>query len=160
MDKDNYKGHKAHGVTDPHKTGPRKKELVEGTFMGLPVGRDKQIVDPSEVEKLAAIGCKNTEIANWFGITEQTLRYNFSDELVKGREGMKISLRRAMLTNAIQNNNAVLQIFLSKNFLGMMDAPTNTDDAKVLPWSDDDLDTETDADAVEQATADDSTEQE
>ena len=109
--------------------------------MGLPVGRDKQIVDPSDVERLAAIGCKNTEIANWFGITEQTLRYNFSDELIKGREGMKISLRRAMLTNAIQNNNAVLQIFLSKNFLGMMDAPTNTDDAKVLPWSDDDLDT-------------------
>lgn len=128
--------------------------------MGLPVGRDKQIVDPSDVERLAAIGCKNTEIANWFGITEQTLRYNFSDELIKGREGMKISLRRAMLTNAIQNNNAVLQIFLSKNFLGMMDQPTNTDDAKVLPWSDDDLDTETDADAIEQTTADDSTEQE
>jgi len=134
-------GHRAHGVTDPNKPGPRKKELVEGTFMGLPVGRDKTIIDPSEVERLAAIGCKNTEIANWFGITEQTLRYNFSDELIKGREGMKISLRRAMLTNAIQNNNAVLQIFLSKNFLGMMDAPTNTDDAKVLPWSDDDLDT-------------------
>jgi len=128
--------------------------------MGLPVGRDKQIVDPSDVERLAAIGCKNTEIANWFGITEQTLRYNFSDELIKGREGMKISLRRAMLTNAIQNNNAVLQIFLSKNFLGMMDQPTNTDDAKVLPWSDDDLDTETDADAIEQTTADDSREQE
>ena len=152
--------HRAHGQTDPNKTGPRKRELVEGTFMGLPVGRDKQIVDPSEVERLAAIGCKNTEIANWFGITEQTLRYNFSDELIKGREGMKISLRRAMLTNAIQNNNAVLQIFLSKNFLGMMDQPTNTDDAKVLPWSDDDLDTETDADAIEQTTADHSTEQE
>ena len=128
--------------------------------MGLPVGRDKQIVDPSEVERLAAIGCKNTEIANWFGITEQTLRYNFSDELIKGREGMKISLRRAMLTNAIQNNNAVMQIYMSKNFLGMMDQPTNTDDAKVLPWSDDDLDTEVDADAIEQTTADHSTEQE
>jgi len=153
-------GHRAHGQQDPNKTGPRPKELVEGTFMGLPVGRDKTVVDPSEVEKLAAIGCKNTEIANWFGITEQTLRYNFSDELIKGREGMKISLRRAMLTNAIQNNNAVLQIFLSKNFLGLMDQPTNTDDAKVLPWSDDDLDTETDADAIEQTTADNSQEPE
>lgn len=134
-------GHRAHGVTDPNKPGPRKKELVEGTFMGLPVGRDKQIVDPSEVERLAAIGCKNTEIANWFGITEQTLRYNFSDELIKGREGMKISLRRAMLTNAIQNNNAVLQIWLSKQFLSMSDNPMSSEDSKVLPWSDDDLDT-------------------
>ena len=59
-----------------------------------------------------------------------------------------------MLTNAIQNNNAVLQIFLSKNFLGMMDAPTNTDDAKVLPWSDD---VEEDKqDAIEHTTEDDS----
>ena len=126
---------------NPKKTGPKPKELVEGTFMGLPVGRDNIVVDPSEVEKLAAIGCKDIEIANWLGIKPDTLRRNFAAELTKGREGMRISLRRAMLSNAIQNNNAVLQIFLSKNFLGMMDAPTNTDDAKVLPWSDDDLDT-------------------
>jgi hypothetical protein len=152
--------HKAHGQQDPTKTGPRPKQMVEGTFMGLPVGRDKTVVDPSEVEKLAALGCKDREIANWFGIKEDTLRYNFAEELIKGREGMKISLRRAMLTNAIQNNNAVLQIFLSKNFLGMMDQPTNTEDSKVLPWSDDDLDTEVDADAFEQTTADHSTEQE
>ena len=126
---------------NPKKTGPKPKELVEGTFMGLPVGRDNIVVDPSEVEKLAAIGCKDIEIAKWFGIKPDTLRRNFAAELTKGREGMRISLRRAMLTNAIQNNNAVLQIFLSKNFLGMMDAPTNTDDAKVLPWNDSDLDT-------------------
>ena len=123
------------------RTGPKPKELVEGTFMGLPVGRDNIVVDPSEVEKLAAIGCKDIEIARWLGIKPDTLRRNFAAELIKGREGMRISLRRAMLTNAIQNNNAVLQIFLSKNFLGMMDQPTNTDDAKVLPWSDSDLDT-------------------
>ena len=127
--------------TPKKRTGPKPKELVEGSFMCLPVGRDNIVVDPSEVEKLAAIGCKDTEISKWFGIKPDTLRRNFAAELIKGREGMRISLRRAMLTNAIQNNNAVLQIFLSKNFLGMMDAPTNTDDAKVLPWNDSDLDT-------------------
>jgi hypothetical protein len=126
---------------NPKKTGPKPKELVEGTFMGLPVGRDNIVVDPSEVEKLAAIGCKDIEIAKWLGIKPDTLRRNFAAELTKGREGMRISLRRAMLTNAIQNNNAVMQIYMSKNFLGMQDQPTNTDDAKVLPWSDDELDT-------------------
>ena len=125
----------------PKKTGPKPKELVEGTFMGLPVGRDNIVVDPSEVEKLAAIGCKDIEIARWLGIKPDTLRRNFAAELTKGREGMRISLRRAMLNNAIQNNNAVMQIYMSKNFLGMMDQPTNTDDAKVLPWNDSDLDT-------------------
>ena len=126
---------------NPKKTGPKPKELVEGTFMGLPVGRDNIVVDPSEVEKLAAIGCKDIEIALWLGIKPDTLRRNFAAELTKGREGMRISLRRAMLNNAIQHNNAVMQIYMSKNFLGMMDQPTNTDDAKVLPWNDSDLDT-------------------
>lgn len=142
---------------DNNKRGPKPKELVEGTFMGLPVGRDNTIVDPSEVEKLAAIGCKDVEIANWLGIKPDTLRRNFAGELVKGREGMRISLRRAMLSNAIQNNNAVLQIFLSKNFLGMMDQPLTTDDTKVLPWSDDvEAVEEDELDAVEHTTEEDS----
>ena len=142
---------------DTKKTGPKPKQMVEGTFMGLPVGRDNKIVDPSEVEKLAAIGCKDIEIANWLGIKPDTLRRNFAAELTKGREGMRISLRRAMLSNAIQNNNAVLQIFLSKNFLGMMDQPLSTDDAKVLPWNDDvDATEEDELDAIEHTTEEDS----
>ena len=142
--------------TPKKRTGPKPKELVEGSFMGLPVGRDNIVVDPSEVEKLAAIGCKDTEISKWFGIKPDTLRRNFAAELTKGREGMRISLRRAMLNNAIQHNSAVMQIYMSKNFLGMQDQPTNTDDAKVLPWNDDDLDTEEELDGTEQTTEDDS----
>ena len=138
------------------RTGPKPKELVEGTFMGLPVGRDNIVVDPSEVEKLAAIGCKDIEIAKWFGIKPDTLRRNFAAELTKGREGMRISLRRAMLNNAIQHNSAVMQIYMSKNFLGMQDQPTNTDDAKVLPWNDSDLDTTEELDGTEPTTEDDS----
>jgi len=139
---------------NPKKTGPKPKELVEGTFMGLPVGRDNIVVDPSEVEKLAAIGCKDIEIARWLGIKPDTLRRNFAAELIKGREGMRISLRRAMLNNAIQHNSAVMQIYMSKNFLGMMDQPLTTDDAKVLPWSDDE--TTEELDGTEPTTEDDS----
>lgn len=119
------------------KTGPKPKELVEGTFQGIPVGRDKKVIDPEQVEKLAALGCRDNEIANFFGLAENTLRYNFSDNLIKGREELKITLRRAMLNNACKNNNAAVQIFLAKNILGMSDSPINSEDKQPLPWNDD-----------------------
>ena len=55
---------------------------------GLVVGRNKIVVPPMEVEDLASIGCTDRDIANWFGIDENTLRYNFSDYLIKGREDL------------------------------------------------------------------------
>lgn len=118
------------------KTGPKPKELVTAEYLGIPVGRDKKVIDPEEVEKLAALGCRDTEISNWFGIAETTLRYNFSANLTKGREELKITLRRAMLNNACKNMNAAVQIFLAKNILGMSDSPTDSDSNKPLPWSD------------------------
>ena len=118
----------------PKKTGPKPKKLVDVAVPHLCVGRDKTPVNPKEVFQLAALGCKDVEICDWIGIDGNTLRYNFSVELLKGRESLKHSLRRAMIHNAIQNNNAALQIFLAKNFLGMSDNPTDTDDSKILPW--------------------------
>lgn len=107
---------------------------MEGIINGIPVGRDKTVVPPDQVEELAAIGCKDSEICNFFGIAPSTLRYNFSAELVKGRERLKISLRRSMLHNACTNMNAAVQIFLAKNLLGMADTPVNSDENQPLPW--------------------------
>lgn len=120
----------------PKKNGPRKygEKLVEGVI----VGREKLIIDPQEVFKLASIGMKDTEISDWLGLNDNTLRFNFSVELLKGRESLKISLRRAMLNNAIQNNNTVMQIFLAKNFLGMSDSPLDAEANAPLPWNEDD----------------------
>ena len=116
------------------KTGPKPKELVEGYYLGLPVGRDKRVVPPDQVEELAALGCRDNEIANFFGVKEDTLRYNFADYLTKGRAQLKITLRRAMLTNAKGNMNAAVQIFLAKNVLGMSDAPVDSEANAPLPW--------------------------
>jgi hypothetical protein len=114
--------------------------VKEGTKIvkGLIVGRDQVVVPPEEVEDLAAIGCTNRDIANWFGINEDTLVYSFKHNLVKGRENLKISLRRAMLKNACVNLNAAVQIFLAKNMLGMSDNGMVNDGSKVLPFTDDD----------------------
>lgn len=110
------------------------------TVTGLVVGRNQVVVPPEEVEDLAALGCTNTDIANWFGIDDSTLTYNFKQELIKGRENLKISLRRAMLKNACANLNASVQIFLAKNMLGMSDTGMSSDSSKVLPFTDDDDD--------------------
>jgi hypothetical protein len=116
--------------------------VKEGTKIvhGLIVGRNQVVVPPEEVEDLASLGCTDRDIARWFGIDENTLRYSFSDNLVKGRENLKISLRRAMLKNACVNLNAAVQIFLAKNMLGMSDNGMVTDNSKVLPFTDDDDD--------------------
>ena len=119
------------------KRGPKPKQLTEKVVLGLPVGRDKKIVPPDEVYKLAALGCKNTEIADWFGVTEDAISRNFAAELEKGRAAVKISLRRAMLNNACQNNSAAVQIFLAKNILGMTDSPIDSEANAPLPWNDD-----------------------
>jgi hypothetical protein len=49
---------------------------------------------------------------------------------------MKTALRNAMFKNAL-SGNAALQIFLAKNFLQMSDNPSNSDETKILPWTDD-----------------------
>lgn len=124
--------------TDNNPTSKRKtRKTATIEIEGVVVGRDKKVIPPNEVYKLSALGCKDTEICDWFGIDGNTLRYNFSVELIKGRESLKQSLRRAMLHNAISNNSAALQIFLAKNFLGMSDTPVNSEANQPLPWTDD-----------------------
>ena len=121
------------------KTGPKPKQLIAVEVYGYEVGRGrtKRVVNPDDVYKLAQLGLNDREIAIWCDINEDTLRYNFADIMQKGREELKITLRRAMLKNAF-SGNAALQIFLAKNILGMSDSPHATDDTKVLPWQDSD----------------------
>ena len=123
------------------KPGPKPdskwgSKIVEGKL----VGRNNIVVPPEEVEDLASIGCTNKDIANWFGVDDSSISYNFKHELAKGRENLKISLRRAMLKNACVNLNAAVQIFLAKNMLGMSDNGMVNDGSKVLPFTDDEDD--------------------
>lgn len=123
---------------NPSKTGPRPKKLKAIEVMGFEVGRGlrRRVVVPEDIYKLAALGCSDKEIAVWFDIAEDTLRYNFAAIMAKGRQDMKTALRNAMFKNAL-NGNAALQIFLAKNMLGMSDNPTNSDDKKPLAWNED-----------------------
>lgn len=114
---------------DPHK--PRK--MGTKTVEGVVVGRDQTVIPPEEVYKLAAIGCKDKEIADWFGIDSNTLRYNFSAELIKGRETLKQSLRKAQLQVAL-NGNPTMLIWLGKQYLGQSEQPMDSNSNQILPW--------------------------
>jgi hypothetical protein len=118
----------------PKKRGPKPKQLIEATIIGKPVGRDNTVVPPDQVEELAALGCNNKEIANFFGVTEDAISRNFAVELTKGKEIMKIKLRRAMFHNACSSMNAAVQIFLAKNILGMSSEPIDSEANEPLPW--------------------------
>ena len=122
---------------EPKKTGPKPKQLKPKVTLGLEIGRgdNKEIVPPEEVYKLAAIGCTNAEIAAFFGVNQDTLQSNFKSELTKGNQWTKIRLRRAMFTNACENMNAAVQIFLSKNLLGYSDSPLDSEANVPLPWN-------------------------
>ena len=110
----------------------------EVTRQGLIIGRGKsqRVVPPDEVYKLATMGCPDREIAEWFGVNEDTLRYNFKSYLTKARAHLKQRLRQAQLRTAIEGNPTML-VWLGKNMLGQSDNPYNDDDNKPLPWVDD-----------------------
>lgn len=122
---------------DPSKTGNKPKQLVAVEVYGYEVGRGrrKKVVVPKDVYELAALGCNDREIAQWFDINEDTLRYNFSDIMAKGREDLKHSLRRAQIKVALSGNPTML-IWLGRQILGQSENPYNTDDKKPLPWVD------------------------
>jgi hypothetical protein len=119
------------------KTGPKPKELITVEVTGYEVGRGvrRKVVFDADVFKLAALGCNNKEIAQWFDVDEGTLEYNFRDIMRKGREELKQSLRRAQIKLAL-SGNAVMLIWLGKNILGQSDTPVNGEANQPLPWSD------------------------
>lgn len=119
---------------------PERRDPKWGTVtkQGLIVGRGQRqkVVPPDEVYKLATMGCPDREIAEWFEVSESTLRYNFSAYLTKGRAQLKQRLRQIQLKVAFEGNPTML-VWLGKNILGQSDTPINSDENKPLPWSDD-----------------------
>ena len=121
----------------PERRDPKWGEV---TKRGLIVGRDRtqRVVPPDDVYKLATMGCPDREIAEWFEISESTLRYNFSSYLTKARAQLKQRLRQAQLRAAIDGNPTML-VWLGKNLLGQSDNPYNSESNQPLPWTENDL---------------------
>ena len=104
-------------------------------------GRKKIELDIDMLVKLAELQCNWKEIAYIMDCSTDTLKRNYAHYIDKGNAMGKVKLRRAMFRNATENDNAVMQIFLAKNLLGMSNDPVNSgDDNLILPWEESDID--------------------
>ena len=85
-------------------------------------------IDKDQVYKLAKLGAKTVEIADFFNCSVDTIDRRFADELRKGRADLKISLRRWQLEYA-QKGNASLLIWLGKQMLDQVDSVELSNDS-------------------------------
>ena len=84
------------------------------------MGRPKKVIDETLVASLANIGCPYSEIAAIVGCSKSTLNERFRTIIDKGRENLKMSIRRMQLKSA-NNGNIAMQIWLGKQYLGQQD---------------------------------------
>tara|TARA_R110002051_G_scaffold315561_1_gene394045 strand:+ start:1291 stop:1749 length:459 start_codon:yes stop_codon:yes gene_type:complete len=119
----------------------KRKDPKWGTLTkeGLTLGRgdNKKVVAPDEVYELAKLWCSYQEMADFFGVNRETLKYNFRDLIVKAREDTKANLRRAQIKLAM-SGNAVMLIWLGKNILSQQDNPLDSGNNQPLPWDETD----------------------
>ena len=96
-------------------------------------GRPKIIVDIEILKNLASIGCPDYEIASVLNVSARTLNRNYAEIIDQFREKGKASLRKKMWDKAVKKDNTNMQIFLSKNYLGMSDKVQQTNVTEPLP---------------------------
>lgn len=93
-------------------------------------GRPRKDIDQTTFEKLCGLQCTLTEIASFFGCSEDTVerwckrtyKKGFAETFKEKRAAGLISLRRAQFRLA--EKNATLLIWLGKNYLGQSDDPS------------------------------------
>jgi hypothetical protein len=107
---------------------------IQGNIVGR--GENQTVISPEEIIKLSRLGCSIEEMSDWFQVPRETIKYNFSDLIAKGRSETKQSLRRAQIALALKGN-ATMLIWLGKNMLGQSDSPINSDSNAPLPWNED-----------------------
>lgn len=107
------------------------------TKEGLVIGRgtNKKVVNPDEVYAMASYGCTIEEMADFFGVSRDTLKYNFHDYIRRGYSETRQRLRQAQLKTALSGNPALL-IWLGKNMLGQSESPAESQANEPLPWTD------------------------
>ena len=96
-------------------------------------GRPKIVVDIEILKNLASIGCPDYEIASVLNISPKTLKRNYAHIVEQFKEKGKASLRKKMWDKAIKKDNTHMQIWLSKNELGMKERSVNETITEPLP---------------------------
>lgn len=88
-------------------------------------GQPPKVIDIEQLEKLAAIGATQPEVASFLGVSLATIENRlqlpeFRDAWDRGQANLKLSLRRQQVLLADKGNVTML-IWLGKNLLGQRD---------------------------------------
>jgi len=113
-----------------------KSDKIKAKTINKPpcsVGRPRAKVDLEILKNLASIGCPNYEIASVMNVSARTLKRNFAEIIDQYKQKGKASLRKKMYDKAVKKDNTMMQIFLSKNLLGMSDKVQQTNVTEPLP---------------------------
>ena len=100
---------------------------------GNGVGRPKVKIDEKILGNLAHIGCTIEEIGSILGVSARTLKRNYAEIIQANKNKGKASLRKKMFDKAVNKDNTHMQIWLSKNYLGMKDRMVNEQISEPLP---------------------------
>ena len=109
------------------------KIKAKDTKQSKSVGRPKIEIDLEILKNLASIGCPDYEIASVMNISARTLKRNYAEIVDQYREQGKASLRKVMWDKAVKKGNTMMQIWLSKNYLGMKDRTQTENVTEPLP---------------------------
>ena len=105
------------------------------------MARPRKVIDKTQVEQLAAIGCTNEEMASILDCSADTLERRFAGVIKRGKQSAKMSLRRAQFTAAMGRPavirdgivvapavapNITMQIWLGKQLLEQKDKIEST----------------------------------
>lgn len=99
----------------------------------IAIGRPKKAVDEKILANLASIGCTIEEIGSVMGVSARTLRRNYAEIIDANRDKGKASLRKKMFDKAMKKDNTMMQIWLSKNYLGMKERTVTENINEPLP---------------------------
>ena len=109
------------------------KNKANKTVKRQGAGRPKIIVDIEILKNLASIGCPDYEIASVLNVSARTLKRNYAEIIEQYKEKGKASLRKKMWDKAVKKDNTHMQIWLSKNYLGMKDRTQTESIVEPLP---------------------------
>ncbi len=84
------------------------------------MGRPRKDIDGVQVRRLAALGCTQQDVAEYFGVDQSTISHRFSSDFALGNADGKYSLRRMQWKAAASGSEKML-IHLGKVYLGQSD---------------------------------------
>ena len=105
---------------------------ADATIQTKSIGRPKKELDEEVIARLSQIGCTQEEIGSVIGISARTLQRRYADLVYENKNKGKASLRKKMWEKALKGDPKML-IWLSKNYLNMVDKVHTTSTVEPLP---------------------------